>query len=129
MKDLVIAWLVSTAAFSVAFISFMIFWSWLDNGTFRLWEGIPRLALVTVSAALIVQFFYGGLIYFVLTRIGLWNLWTVVAAYLLPLLWIGWFGIDTKREAYGMIAWLIFAIIVAYVTWFFAPAQTRQRSF
>jgi hypothetical protein len=122
MKDLVVAWLTSSAAFSIAFVGFMMFWVWLDDGTFRPWSAILRLGWVTVSAALIVQFFYGGLIYVVLTRTGLWNLWTVILAYLLPLLWIGWFSIDTTREAYGMIAWIIFALIVAYVSWFFAPA-------
>jgi hypothetical protein len=75
---------------------------------------------------LFVQFFYGGVVYFLLTRVGLWTLWAVALAYLLPLVVIGWFGIDTKREAYGMIAWAIFAFIVAWVSWFFAPVQTRQ---
>ncbi|MEH2555934.1 hypothetical protein V1286_003463 [Bradyrhizobium algeriense] len=127
MKDLVIAWLASSAAFSIAFIGFMLLWVWLDDGTLRSWSAIFRLGWVTISAALIVQFFYGGLIYFVLTRAGLWTLWTVALAYLLPLLVIGWYSIDTKREAVGMIAWVIFACLVAYVSWFLAPVQTRQR--
>ena len=129
MKDLVVAWLASSAAFSIAFIGFMLLWVWLDDGTLRSWSAILRLGWLTVSAALIVQFFYGGLIYFVLTRAGLWSLWTVALAYFLPLLVIGWFSIDTKREAVGMIAWVIFACLVAYVSWFFAPVQTRQRRF
>lgn len=128
MKDLAIAWLASTAAFSIAFIGFMILWVWLDDGTFRPWSAILRLSWVTVVAALVVQFFYGGFVYFVLTRIGLWNLWSVIFAYLLPVLWVGWFGIDTKREALGMIAWVFLALVVAYVSWFLAPVQTKQSS-
>jgi len=123
MKDLVIAWLASSIAFSICFIGFMLLWVWLDDGTLRSWSAIRRLGGVTVSAALIVQFFYGGLVYFALTRVGLWSVWTVALAYLLPVLVIGWFGIDTRREALGIIAWLIFACIVACVTWFFAPVQ------
>ena len=126
MKDLVIAWLASSAAFSIAFVGFMLLWVWLDDGTLRSWSAILRLGWLTVSAALIVQFFYGGLVYLVLTRAGLWSLWTIALAYLLPLLVIGWFAIDTKREALGMIAWVAFACIVAWVSWFFAPAQTRH---
>ena len=129
MKNLVIAWLASSAAFSIAFIGFMLLWVWLDDGTSRPWSAILRLGWVTVSAAIIVQFFYGGLVYFVLTRAGLWRLTTVALAYLLPLLAIGWFSIDTEREALGMIAWVVFACLVAYVSWFFAPSQTRQRGF
>ena len=36
-----------------------------------------------------------------LTRTGLWRLRTVALAYLLPVFMIGWFGIDTPREAWG----------------------------
>ena len=61
-----------------------------------------------------------------LTRTGLWRLRTVALAYLLPVFMIGWFGIDTPREAWGMIAWVIFACLVTFVSWFFAPVQTRH---
>jgi hypothetical protein len=89
----------------MAFVVFMIFWVWLDGNTAVL-KGIPRLALVAIGAALVVQFIYGGVIYFLLSRIGLWRLWAVTLAYLL--LWaIAWFAIDTFREAFGMIAWLV----------------------
>jgi hypothetical protein len=125
MKDLVIAWLASSAAFAIAFVGFMVLWVWLDDGSFRPWSATLRLGWLTAGAALIVQFFYGGLVYFVLTRVGLWSLWTVALAYLLPVVVIGWLTIDTKREALGMIAWLIFACLVACVSWFFAPVQIR----
>jgi hypothetical protein len=68
-----------------------------------------------------VQLFYGGLVYLVLTRAGLWNFWVVALAYLAPLFAIGWFVVDTTREARGMIGWVILACIVAFVSWFFAP--------
>jgi hypothetical protein len=127
MKNLIIAWLASSFAFSVAFICFMLFWAWLDDGTLR-WSAIPRLAYVTVGAAVTVQFFYGALVYFVLTRTGLWNVWMVALAYLLPVLVIAWFTVDTTREAWGTIAWVIFACIVAFVFWFLAPAHTGHKT-
>jgi len=126
MKELLIAWLASAAAFSIAFVGFMMLWVWLDDGTLRSWGAILRLGSVAIGAALVVQFFYGGFIYVLLTRIGLWNLWTVVLAYLLPLLWIGWHTIDAKREAVGLIGWVILVCITAWVAWFFAPVQMRQ---
>ena len=44
---------------------------------------------------------------------------TVTLAYLL--LWvIAWSGIDTFREAWGMLGWLALAYLVAWVFWFFA---------
>ena len=125
MKSLVIAWLASSAAFSIAFIGFMLLWVWLDDGTLRPWSAILRLGWVTVSAALIVQFLYGGLVYLVLTRAGLWSLGTVVLAYLLPVLVIDQLTTDTRRQSLAMIAWVIFACIVACVSWFIAPAQSR----
>lgn len=118
MKNFLNAWLASSVAFSIAFVTFMIFWAWLD-GTPPALKGISRLVLVTIGAALVVQLIYGGLIYFVLTRIGLWRLWAVTLPYLL--LWaIAWFAIDTFREAWGMVAWLGFACLVASVFWFVA---------
>jgi len=126
MKDLVIAWLASSAAFAIAFTGFMVLWVWLDDGSFRPWSATLRLGLLTAGAALVVQFFYGGLVYFLLTRAGLWSLWTVALAYLLPVFVIGWLTIDTEREALGMIAWVIFACLVACVSWFLAPVQTRH---
>lgn len=123
MKSLVIAWLASAGAFSAAFVTFMIVWARIDHGSFFPWRGVPRLALVTVGAALVFQFVYGGLVYLVLCRLGWWNLWTVTLAYLLPLVWVGWFAIDTEREAYGMIAWFFFALLVANVTWSLAPGR------
>jgi hypothetical protein len=92
----------------VAFVTFMIFWAWLD-GTPPALKGISRLASVTIVVALVVQFVYGGLIYLLLTRTGLWRLWAVTLPYLL--LWtVAWFAIDTFREAWGMIAWLAFGL-------------------
>jgi hypothetical protein len=126
MKNLVIAWLASSVAFTIAFVGFMLFWVWLDDGTFRSLNTILRLGLLAISAAFVVQLFYGGLVYLALTRAGLWNFWVVALAYLLPLPVIGWFVVDTTREAWGMIGWVILACIVAFVSWFFAPVQTRR---
>ena len=118
MKNFLVAWLASSVAFSIAFVAFMIFWTWLDGVPPSL-KGISRLGLVAIGAALVVQFIYGGLIYILLTRIGFWRLWAVTLPYLL--LWaIAWSGIDTFREAWGMIAWLVFACLVAWVFWFVA---------
>ncbi|HET7885280.1 MAG TPA: hypothetical protein VFL62_03540 [Bradyrhizobium sp.] len=126
MKNPAIAWLASSAAFSAAFVGFMVFWTWLDDRTLRSGSAILRLGLLTISAALVVQLLYGGLVYLVLSGAGLWKFWLVVLAYLFPLFVFGWFAIDTRREAFGMIAWVVFSFIVAWVSWFFAPVQTRR---
>jgi hypothetical protein len=118
MKNFVVAWLASSIAFSIAFVCFMILWNWLDQNL-PTWPMIYRLAWVTGGAALVVQFFYGGLVYLLLTRIGLWRLWAVTLPYLL--LWmIAWSGIDIFREAWGMVGWLGLAFLIAWVFWFFA---------
>ncbi|MGJ4953407.1 hypothetical protein [Bradyrhizobium sp. HKCCYLS20291] len=115
MKRFIIAWLASSAAFSVAFIIFMMFWSWLDDGH-MIGGSLPRLMLVAVPAV-VVQFFYGGALYLILTRTGLWYFSAVFFAYLLPLVLIDQYGTDTEREAYGMIAWALFALIVSWTFW------------
>jgi hypothetical protein len=101
MKKLLIAWLASSFAFSIAFVGFMLFWAWLADGNIRPSRAILRLAYVSISAALVVQLLYGALVYFVLTRTKLWRLWTIALAYLLPVLVIAWYTVDTEREAWG----------------------------
>jgi hypothetical protein len=118
MRNFLIAWLASSAAFTIAFVAFMIIWVLLDGNTAVL-KGTHRLALVSIGAGLVVQFIFGGVVYFALSRIGLWQLWAVSIPYLL--LWaIAWSGIDTIREAYGMIGWFVIACLVAWVFWFAA---------
>jgi hypothetical protein len=123
IREFVIAWLASSLAFTIAFVAFMAFWSWFDAEAWQSWDSVFRLARLTVGVALVVQFFYGGLIYLVLTGIGLWSFWTIAFAYLAPIWLIGIFGIDTPREARGIIAWVVFACIVAGVFRALIPAR------
>ncbi|CCE03246.1 membrane hypothetical protein [Bradyrhizobium sp. STM 3809] len=82
-----------------------------------MWLSVPRLALVSALPAFAVQFVYGGALYLILPRIRLWRFSAVFLAYLLPLVLISQYGIDTERETYGMIAWALFALIVAWIFW------------
>jgi hypothetical protein len=125
MKNLAVAWLASSAAFAIAFVGFMALWIWLDEQAFRPPLSYLRLGAFAFGPALAVQLVYGGLVYFILTRIGWWNIWTVTFAYLLPVGMIAWLTVDTVREGVGSIAWLMFACIVAAVFWFFAPASVK----
>ncbi|AUC97233.1 hypothetical protein CWS35_25540 [Bradyrhizobium sp. SK17] len=127
MKNLVLAWLVSSAAFTVAFVGWMIYWAMSDGAPVPSGGAILRLSLIALAAALIVQLVYGGLVYLILTRSGLWSIWTIAFVYLLPVFFID-YGIDTQREARGMIAWMVFACLVAGVSWFFARAEVRTET-
>jgi hypothetical protein len=83
--------------------------------------GIVRGALFALVLGLIFQPAYGGLVYFILTRAGLWNSWMVSLAYLLPVILFSCLGSDTTQDLLGTIPWLGFALIVVVVSWFFAP--------
>ncbi|MCC8984709.1 hypothetical protein [Bradyrhizobium acaciae] len=124
MKNLALARLVPSAVFTVAFVGWMVFWVTSDGAT---GGSILRLSLVALAAALIFQFVYGGLVYLILTRTGLWSIWTIAFAYLLPVFIIDHM-IDTPREARGMIAWMVFACLVAGVSWFFARAEVGTQA-
>ncbi|HEX7923098.1 MAG TPA: hypothetical protein VF583_19235 [Bradyrhizobium sp.] len=126
MKNLALAWLASSAAFTAAFVGWMTYWVMSDGAAMPSGSQILRLSLVALGGALVVQFVYGGLVYFVLTRIGLWSIWTIAFAYLLPVYFIG-YGIDTQREARGLVAWMMFACLVAGVSWYFARAEVRTQ--
>ena len=120
MNPLVLAWLFSSLAFSIAFIGWMFLTFWLEGGVPPHAFGVLRLSLLALGASLAVQLGYGGLIYLFLTRTGLWSLWTVVLAYLAPVIWFSWSASDTTADLIGTIPWLFFSLIVAAVSWFFA---------
>ncbi|MES5488546.1 hypothetical protein QMZ05_37875 [Bradyrhizobium sp. INPA03-11B] len=126
MKNLALAWLASSAAFAVAFVGWMVPWATPPAGVHVLhWADHLRLFLIVLAAALACQFVYGGLVYFVLTRTGLWRIWTVAAAYLIPVLIIHHYGIDSPGEARAIITWIAFACLVAGVSWLFARKEAR----
>lgn len=120
MSPLVLAWLLSALAFCIAYLGWMFLAIWLEGGVPPSPLGVLRGGLFVLAASLIVQLGYGGLIYVFLTRTGLWSLWTVALAYLAPVLWFSWAASDTTRDITGTIPWLVFALIVAAVSWFFA---------
>jgi hypothetical protein len=122
MKALLTPWLASALAFSVAFVAWMFVTVWLEGSIPPKPVGVVRPGLFAFVIGLIVQFGYGGLIYVTLTRTGLWNLWTVSFTYLLPVVLFSWHASDTTQDILGTIPWLAFALIVAVVSWFFAPA-------
>jgi hypothetical protein len=115
IREFVIAWLASSLAFTIAFVVYMTLGAWLGGEPWLSWSAVLRLGWLTVRAALVVQFFYGGLVYLLLTRIRLWSFWTIVFAYLVPVWLIGTYAADTRRDAWAMIAWVVFVCIVAGV--------------
>jgi len=72
-----------------------------------------------LGLGLVVQLGYGGLLYFLLTLTGMWSLWTVTLAYLIPVILFSWAASDTTNDLIGTIPWLVFALIVAVVSWYF----------
>ena len=123
MKALLVAWFASAIAFSGAFLTFMFLTAWLEGAVLPQPVGIVRAGLFALMLGLIFQLGYGGLVYIILTRRGLWNVWTVSFAYLLPVVLFSWRASDTTQDILGTIPWLVFALIVAVVSWFFAPAH------
>jgi hypothetical protein len=123
VKPLAVAWLGSAFAFTIAFIAWMFVTAWLEGSIPPRPAGVLRLGLFAFGASLVVQLAYGGLVYLILTRMGLWSVWTVALAYLLPVVLFSWSASDTMQDILGTIPWLAFASIVAVVSWFFVPTS------
>jgi hypothetical protein len=117
VKRLAVAWLASALALSVAFIAWMFISLWLDGHGWLGPFSVLRAGLFGFGACLIFRFSYGGLTYFMLTRAGMWSVWTVPLAYVLPVVLFSWSASDTTQDIVGTIPWLVFAVIVASVTW------------
>jgi hypothetical protein len=123
VKALLVAWLASAIAFSGAFISWMFLMVRMEGGVLPQPLYIFRGALFAFALCLVFQFGYGWLVYAILTRADLWNIWTVSLAYLLPVILFSYVGSDTTQDLLGTIPWLVFALIVALVSWSLAPAR------
>jgi hypothetical protein len=119
VKALLIAWFASAVAFSCASLSWWLLMARIEGGNMPQPLYVVRGALFALVLCLIFQFGYGGLVYVILTRADLWNIWTVSLAYLLPVILFS-LGSDTTQDLLGTIPWLVFALIVAVVSWFFA---------
>ena len=133
MKRLAIAWLASAFAFAAAMTAWMLTTVWLDGVPMPRPQGLLRSALITLGIALVFQCLFGGLVYFALTRLRIWRLWSVTLSYLSMVVMISWLLSDTTNDLIGTGKWLVFASIVAVVFWFFAspprhigPASSNQ---
>jgi hypothetical protein len=120
MNDLLVPRLASSFAFALMFVAFMVVTVWLETSAPPSPIMVVRGAFGFFALGLVIQFAYGGLVYVILTRASLWNIWTVSLAYLLPVALFGWHASDTTQDILGTIRWLVFALIVAVVSWFFA---------
>jgi hypothetical protein len=119
MSPLVSAWFFSALAFSIAQVGWMLLTFWLQGGLPPAPIRVFRVGLVMLGLGLVVQLGYGGLLYFLLTLTGMWSLWTVTLAYLIPVILFSWAASDTTNDLIGTIPWLVFALIVAVVSWYF----------
>jgi hypothetical protein len=102
-------------------MAFIFITSWLEQSRLPPPAAAIRTWMFALLAGLIVQLVYGGLIYFILNRARLWNVWTVLLAYVLPVVAFSWHASDTTQDFMGTIPWLAFASTVALVSWLFAP--------
>jgi len=121
-SHLILAWLASALALSVVFVAWMFITIKLEGSPPPL-KGYFRVGLLAFGAGLAIQLLYGGLIYFALSRFGLFHWWAVVLAYLVPVVLFSWRASDTTQDILGTIPWLAFAVVVALVSWFFASGR------
>ncbi|HKD28483.1 MAG TPA: hypothetical protein VKC66_21595 [Xanthobacteraceae bacterium] len=101
MKALLVAWFASALAFSGAMLCWMFLTTWIEGAVPTRPLGIVRGGLFALILGLIFQFGYGGVAYVILTRTGLWNIWTVSLAYLLPVFYSAIMPVTLHRTFWG----------------------------
>jgi hypothetical protein len=128
---LLIAWVASTLAGVVAFSLAVTISApisvWLIYGRLPEWNDIHFLFRIVPSAAyayafvmlLMFQLAYGGLLYLVLRRLGLFNLPLVLLAYFVPITGIALIGSAAPKIA-NAIPMLTAGTALAVVGWFLA---------
>lgn len=83
-------------------------------------DPVLRSLLTLFRGALVFQLLYGGVVYVILRRLGLFNLLMVLLAYLGPLAVIVWLGSDREKDIIEAIPRLALVSILALVGWFLA---------
>ena len=128
---LITAWVVSALVFPVAYIG----WGMYSRAFLEAAPSPPltllrslltlsnlRFFLTFFGGALVFQLLYGGVVYVILRRLGLFNLLMVLLAYLGPLAVIVWLGSDQKKDIIEAIKPLALLSILALVSWFLAQS-------
>jgi hypothetical protein len=132
---LLIAWVVSAlaglvvyviAALIVAAISTLYAWGPKLNGLLISLRSVPAIADThAVAFFLFLQFTYGGLVYLLLRRLGLFNLPLVFLAYLAPIAGIA-LNIGAPAWLANAIPMLAAGTALAVVGWFLARPSTTS---
>lgn len=132
---LLIAWVVSALAGVVAYVvaalivaAFSTLYAWGPqlNGLRIVLRTVPMIAYThAVAFFLILQFTYGGFVYLVLSRLGLFNLPLVLLAYLAPVGGLFLMQAATQGHFANAIPTLAAAAALAVVGWLLArPSAT-----
>lgn len=123
--NLIVAWAASALAFGLAFVGWVVITGVFEDAPPPL-KGYMPTFLVAFGAGLLVQFIYGGFLYVFLRWCGIYYLWIVVLAYLAPVVFYSYYTSDTYQDLIGSIPWLVFALVLAVVSWTFASRTTSN---
>src|SRR5262245_66494578 len=107
--QLVTAWLASALAGAVAYPIGVVIAAALQGVPSVVWTGFLRFNLYVFAFCLVLQLVYGGLLYLVLTRVGLISLPLVLMAYVVPLMLFVWAASDRSQDLITAIPWLLCA--------------------
>jgi hypothetical protein len=105
----------------LAFVTWAFITIKLENAPPPL-RGYFLLGLFAFGAGLFVQLIYGGLLYLVLKRLEWINLPIVLRVYLAPVVAFSWHASETTNDIVGTVPWILFALIVGVVSWFFVAS-------
>jgi hypothetical protein len=118
--QLVTAWVASAVVAPVVYVGWVIVAVAFLGGGWPSPKAMLQWLTIFFGGALIFQLLYGGFVYVVFRRLGLFNLLTVLLAYLVPLAVFLWMGSDRQKDLIEAIPKLTLAFMVALVGWFFA---------
>jgi len=126
-KNLLFAWLAPSIIFALLVLG------WMCKGCPLYGEKPPlqgyfQVFINFLSADLIVQFLYSGAVYFLLVKIERFSIGPVLMVYVVPVETFSYWTAESYDDRTGTISWLILAVVVAIVSWFFASGRWSQRT-
>jgi hypothetical protein len=118
-RALFLAWLIPSLSLSVMVALWTFITSQYGPG------GVTAKAYVAIvihsfEVGAVWQISYGAIVYLVLKRLGGFNTWFVLIAYLVPIFGFSLAASDTYDDLIGTMPWIIYAAVMALTSWFFA---------
>lgn len=125
-NNLLFAWLFGALSLTIMFVGWAFITGDISSGSGIFVKRMFAIAIYSFEMGAVWQTMYGILVFLALRRFNIINAWTAVVAYMLPVFIFNLITADTFNDMIDTVPWVIYATVMALVSWFFASGVWRR---